>query len=103
MKDTNIQWCDSTVNPVAGCAGCELWTASAKRCYAGFLHTRFPTNPGFSPEFLKPKLFLGRMADAAAWPDLIGTRRPEKPWLDSLPRLIFVSDMGDALVSSCFR
>ena len=25
MKSTKIQWCDSTVNPVMGCDGCELW------------------------------------------------------------------------------
>lgn len=24
-KNTNIQWCHSTVNPVMGCDGCELW------------------------------------------------------------------------------
>ena len=24
-RHTKIQWCDSTVNPVMGCAGCELW------------------------------------------------------------------------------
>ena len=22
---TNIQWCDSTVNPIMGCGGCELY------------------------------------------------------------------------------
>lgn len=26
MSDvTNIQWCDSTVNPIMGCGGCELF------------------------------------------------------------------------------
>ena len=25
MKNTTIQWADSTVNPVMGCNGCELW------------------------------------------------------------------------------
>jgi hypothetical protein len=29
MKYTNIQWCHSTVNPVMGCDGCELWMAGA--------------------------------------------------------------------------
>jgi protein gp37 len=37
------------------------------------------------------------MAEAARWPDLTGTAREDKPWLDGLPRLIFVSDMSDAL------
>jgi len=37
------------------------------------------------------------MAKAAKQPDLSGMRRRGKPWLDGQPRLIFVSDMGDAL------
>jgi hypothetical protein len=27
-KSTPIQWCDSTVNPVMGCEGCELWPSN---------------------------------------------------------------------------
>ncbi|WDI43706.1 DUF5131 family protein [Bremerella sp. P1] len=96
-QSTAIQWCDSTVNPVMGCAGCELWTKSRKTCYAGALHKRLSKNPGFSPEFLRPKLFPGRLKKAAAWSDLTGRERATKPWLNGLPRLIFVSDMGDAL------
>src|SRR6185295_13086529 len=94
---TLIQWCDGTVNPVAGCSGCELWNDLGRSCYAGQLHERFPNNKGFAPEFTTPKLFPGRMAEAARWPDLAGQQRPEKPWLGRMPRLIFVSDMGDAL------
>ena len=30
MKKTNIQWCHSTVNPVMGCDGCELWPGKAQ-------------------------------------------------------------------------
>ena len=37
------------------------------------------------------------MAEAAAWSDLSGKRRKAKPWLDDMPRMIFVSDMSDAL------
>ena len=37
------------------------------------------------------------METAAGWSDLQGKKRPEEPWLDGLPRLIFVSDMGDSL------
>jgi protein gp37 len=96
-KDTAIQWCDSTINPVMGCSGCELWTEDRHTCYAGQLHVLRKTHKGFSPDFLKPKLFPGRMAEAAKWSDLTGTLRSDKPWLDRLPRLIFVSDMGDAL------
>jgi hypothetical protein len=29
MKNTKIQWCDSTINPVMGCDGCELWPSPA--------------------------------------------------------------------------
>lgn len=99
-KDTKIQWCDSTVNPTMGCEGCELWSKKRKSCYAGVLHTRFGgRTPGYAPSFEVVTRFPGRMAKAAAWKDLRGTRRAEKPWLDGLPRLIFVSDMSDALSS----
>ena len=37
------------------------------------------------------------MAEAASAGNLTGLARPQKPWLNGLPRLIFVSDMGDAL------
>lgn len=39
----------------------------------------------------------GAMAEAAKATDLTGTRRKTKPWLDGMPRTIFVSDMSDAL------
>ncbi len=39
------------------------------------------------------------MAKAARWKDLTGPVREDKPWLGGLPRLIFVSDMSDALSS----
>jgi hypothetical protein len=28
MKYTKIQWCHSTINPVMGCDGCELWKSA---------------------------------------------------------------------------
>lgn len=96
-KTTAIQWCDSAVNPVMGCAGCELHTSSRDVCYAAHLHVLRAKHPGFSPDFDTPKLFHGRMVEAAKWADLTWTDRPDKPWLRGLPRLIFVSDMGDAL------
>jgi protein gp37 len=99
-RETLIQWCDSTCNPTMGCDGCELWNPEKgeKKCYAGLLHVRFGgvTN-GYSPTFKKITLWPGRMAEAARWSDLSGTRRENKPWLDGLPRLIFTSDMSDAL------
>lgn len=97
-EKTKIQWCDSTCNPTMGCDGCELWTPGRKTCYAGALHVRFAGKTrGYAPEFEQVTLFPGRMAAAAAWPDLTGQCRPGKPWLDGSPRLIFVSDMSDAL------
>tara|TARA_R110002072_G_scaffold289831_2_gene457092 strand:- start:25698 stop:26819 length:1122 start_codon:yes stop_codon:yes gene_type:complete len=189
-KTTKIQWCDSTVNPVMGCDGCELYsapgvllaamdrtlldagcpgwqqgmsrevtrqalaTAWAKvdqpkaghvnditttnirhlrhmigervasqfgksagktivhaierhlTCYAAQLHAnrgRSIVNPGrqvnrgYAPTFEQVTQMPGRVAETAKSCDLTGTARPEKPWLDGLPRLIFVSDMGDAL------
>lgn len=177
MKDTDIQWCDGTVNPIMGCEGCPLFTSAnsirkdiiqtlvnlgvsrgeakstlnqetagwntsdlsqgrsilaeklgntfelnAKgkklveeaiwqniRCYASILHLNRGENPfkperktnkGYAPRFEEVKLYPGRAAAAAGWSDLTGTVRAEKPWLNGLPRLIFVSDMGDALSSS---
>lgn len=97
-KNTAIQWCDSTVNPTMGCDGCELWSKSKRTCYAGLLHTRFGGHTkGYAPTFEQVTEFPGRMAEAAAWSDLRETVRPNKPWLNGLPRLIFVSDMSDAL------
>jgi protein gp37 len=99
-KKSKIQWCDSTVNPVMGCQGCELWTGSVKRCYAGDLHRMRSKHKGFASTFEVPELFPGRTTEIARAKDLTGTFRPDKPWLDGLPRLIFVSDMGDALSKS---
>lgn len=96
---TPIEWCDSTVNPVMGCDGCELWNPNAEvfECYAGAIHNVRAGRPGYADEFLIPKLFPGRMAAAARWSDLRGKARLDKPWLDGMPRMIFISDMGDAL------
>ncbi|QDU96269.1 DUF5131 family protein [Lignipirellula cremea] len=193
-KNTPIQWCDGTVNPVMGCGGCELYPKPAEilaaidrrmiqegvaswklgrarslftelveiawkrlldliekpgpghinavtttniyhlrkrfaarvteqygttagssglgvitnslKCYAAKLHlnksysienpTRNP-NKGYASTFEQVKTFSGRLQAAAAWSDLLGTDRCNEPWLKDLPRLIFVSDMGDAL------
>jgi protein gp37 len=97
---TKIQWCDSSCNPTMGCEGCELWNSKTgdKSCYAGVMHLRYGgVMAGYSPTFEELTYWPGRMAEAARWPDLTGTIRADKPWLDGLPRLIFVSDMSDAL------
>lgn len=98
---TKIQWCDSTCNPTMGCEGCELWTKNVKKCYAGTLHVRFGgASSGYADTFEDVTTFPGRMEEATRWADLTGTDRPEKPWLNGYPRLIFVSDMSDSLSST---
>lgn len=96
---TDIQWADSSVNPTTGCDGCELWIAGkGGHCYAGNYHeTRLSkAMPDlYATRFDEVRLVPGRMARAAAWSDLTGTDRPDKPWLNGLPRMIFVGDMGD--------
>ncbi len=171
MKRTKIQWCHSTVNPVMGCDGCELWKPAASlsallvdrvalaarsprstlaptvasiigtrttselyrdrvalctrladetrggpddeglgkhlvtsvrkecKCYAGLLGTFRAGQKGYADRFERPKLYPGRMEKASKW-GLPTSETNEKPWLRSLPRLIFVSDMGDALSRS---
>ena len=55
------------------------------------------TNKGYAPTFEQLTQFKGRAAEAADLPDLLGQCNPATPWKDGLPRMIFVSDMGDAL------
>jgi protein gp37 len=99
--DTPIHYADCTCNPIMGCDGCELWNTARHTCYAGVQHEIFGgVRLGYSPTFAMITFWPGRMAQAARLPSLTGLRRSEKPWLDGLPRLIFVSDMGDALCDS---
>jgi protein gp37 len=101
-KETAIQWTDSTVNAVMGCDGCELWNPAAGvfRCYAGNETERKKGLKGWPESFDKPKVFPGRISDACRWPDLQGKPRPSKPWLDYLPRTIFLNDMSDSFTES---
>jgi protein gp37 len=95
---TNIHWADSTVNPTGGCDGCELQHGDVRKCYAAGLTRRFGrSNPGLANTFTELVTFPGRMAKAAEWSDLTGRTRPRKPWLGLRPRVIFISDMSDAL------
>jgi len=80
-----------------GCNGCELWNAKERTCYAGTMTEKWKGKKGYPDSFLQPKLFPGRMLEAANWSDLSGLPRRDSPWLDGLPRIIFVSDMGDSL------
>ena len=186
--ETKIQWCDSTVNPIMGCGGCELFPSPGEvlraideavapaqatwkpdhakhlyrdlvfkaydgidepkdghkravttsniwhlrrefesvvrethgpdaagaavsaiereiTCYAAKLHLNkglkivkpdYAGNPGHAPTFETVTAFPGRVCQAADLSDLLGKTDPDRPWIDRLPRLIFVSDMGDA-------
>lgn len=101
--ETDIGWCDSTVNPTSGCDGCELWNRSVRTCYAGNLHEHRMAKALphlYAPNFKEVRTIPGRIAKAANWPDLRGKARPTKPWMDGLPRFIFVGDMGDLLSSA---
>ena len=73
MRQTKIDWCDSTVNPVMGCPnGC-------KYCYARKLNARFKwiedwSKPQFFPERLKEfyskkprSIFIDSMSDIGTW------------------------------------
>ncbi len=95
---TEIGWCDSTVNAQMGCDGCEL--SGEGSCYAEELTAKWAGKKGWPPAFNQPTLFPGRIAAATSWPDLAGTTRPDKPWLDGLPRLIFLDDMGDTFTET---
>jgi protein gp37 len=98
MRETDIQWCDSTVNPTSGCDGCELWIrGKTEACYAGRIHTRFRGSKAYPGPFEEIALHPGRMATYARLSDLAGKARPRKPWLDGLPRIVFVGDMSDIL------
>lgn len=98
---TLIEWCDSTVNAVTGCVGCELWNgADVRRCYAGKLHEEWLAKslPDlYDANFLNVRLAPGRIEKAARLSDLRNVERPSKPWLSGQPRHIFLGDMGDTL------
>lgn len=161
MKNSPIQWCDDTVNPIMACDGCELWPSRSKflrickdavgrslpkgsknlqifdqaiaqtellthkdtaklmldlipgipmreavlqeilghlKCYAGKLtEKRAGKVAGYPRSFLQPELFRGRVEKMARARALSGKNREGKPWLDGFPRMVFISDMGDAL------
>lgn len=83
-----------------GCAGCELWMPvhGVRKCYAGNMTQRMTAlGPvrGWPKSFGEPEMFPQRMKDAEGWSDLAGTKRLDKPWLDDLPRIVFLNDMGD--------
>jgi protein gp37 len=99
---TNIDWCDSTINPVMGCDGCELHGPACEldSCYAAALVGRYAGLPGWPKSFDKPEFFEGRIEKACRWSDLTGTERKDKPWLNGYPRTIFLCDLADPFTES---
>lgn len=99
---TLIEWCDSSLNAMSGCDGCELWNPKKgiKKCYAGVLTERYGGGKGWPVSFDQPAMFPERIKQACKWPDLAGKERPDKPWLSGLPRHIFLDDMGDTFTES---
>jgi len=76
------------------------------KCYAGLLHLHRghsivnpsrKANKGYAPYFEKVTRFPGRVALMARSKKPV---KPDSPWLDGQPHLIFVSDMGDAFSRS---
>lgn len=51
---------------------------------------------GYAPVFESVARFQGRAEKVAKLKDLLGCHNPKTPWKHRLPRLVFVSDMGDA-------
>jgi protein gp37 len=77
-------------------------------CYAATLHLnkamnllkpQYAGNVGYAPIFEAVTPYKGRAQKAANLKDLLGCHNPQTPWKGRLPRMIFVSDMGDALSS----
>lgn len=69
-------------------------------CYAASLHRFFNASgkrAGYAPSFDEPTVFSGRVATASCLPSPSGKEIADKPWLLGYRRLIFISDMGDAL------
>ena len=189
MSDvTSIQWADTTVNPIMGCGGCELFPKPAEiflkineavratghsinsrviyeelissvysfiehplaghknavntsnvwhlrhrfltrvldetdadmnasdaaekvikestTCYAAILHLNkgqnilkenYEGHRGYAPIFESVTEFPKRAEKTAKLKDLLGCSDGRSAWKENLPRLIFVSDMGDAM------
>ncbi len=105
-KSTTIAWADSTLSLSMGCShGCCL---AGGHCYAETWCRRYAGRKGYCKDFRKPELFLHRLDEVLRWKDLTGTTRPgswnmegtsmkelPKPWLDGLPRVVFLNDLGE--------
>jgi protein gp37 len=70
---------------------------SQAKCYAGLLGTMRSSHNGHAKCFEEPQQFPGRMEKTASWAQPQLSENQSNPWLIGMPRLIFISDMGDAL------
>lgn len=86
---TNIEWCDSIVTPVLG-------PSRKSQAPKQFLPDR---NLGTASPVVPGQPALGRIAKAAAWSDLFGSGRDDRPWLANYPRLVVIADVADSLSS----
>lgn len=107
MKQTKIDWCDCTLNPVKGCSnGCEY-------CYARKLNERFHfvkdwNKPEFFPEVLeqlkskKPRsIFMDSMSDCGCW-TVSQIRRVARAMKDnSQHNYIFLTKTPKLFVEKC--
>lgn len=75
MRNTKIEWCDATLNPVIGCRhGCPY-------CYARSMNKRF----GFIPNWEEPQFFPERLKQ-------LKTAYPKSVFMDSMSDLAFWQD-----------
>lgn len=101
-EKTSIEYADTSLNPMMGCAGCELWSGTGtagprvRVCYAGKLTSVYGGRRGWPDTFERPKIFPERFDQIERLTDLTGSERILRPWLSGLPRVIFLCDMGDA-------
>lgn len=97
---------DKTKDDYAAHAAAEKAIVQSITCYAAVQHLNkgqsldkeeYKGQPGYAPIFESVTQFPGRAADTAKLKDLLGCCEGRSTWKVGLPRLVFVSDMGDAL------
>ena len=104
MKQTKIDWCDCTINPVVGCKnGCPY-------CYARKINDRFHfiedwNEPQFFPERLKqlnskkPKsIFMDSMSDVGLWKSIWFDQVIQAMQKNTQHRYIFLSKCANGFL-----
>jgi protein gp37 len=61
---------------------------------------RYAGEKGWPLSFDRPEIFGDRILKACKWTDLTSKPRAGKPWLNGMPRMIFLNDMGDTFTES---